>query len=84
MGSCYLGDHSAEDHIHTYITTYNIEEPQQKYRDGTVINRLLVVCVCVGGGLKHVFIGFKSRLLPLQWFGTFCPHKGFLSHNPYI
>ena len=41
MGNCYSIDHNAEDHIHTDIT-YNIEEPQQKYRLGTVSNRLLV------------------------------------------
>ena len=41
MGSCYSGDHIAGDHIHTGITTCNIEEPQQKYRLGTVSNRLL-------------------------------------------
>ena len=28
MGSCYSGDHIAKDHIHTDITTCNIEEPQ--------------------------------------------------------
>ena len=39
MGSCYTADHIAEDHIHTDITIYYIEEPQQKYRLGTVINR---------------------------------------------
>ena len=43
MGSCYSVHHIAEDHIHTGITN-NIEEPQQKYRLGTVSNRLL------GGG----------------------------------
>ena len=38
MGNCYLIDHNiiAEDHIHTDITC-NIEEPQQKYRMGTVM-----------------------------------------------
>ena len=40
MGNCYSIDHIAEDHIHTDITC-NIEEPQQKYRIGTVSNRLL-------------------------------------------
>ena len=40
MGNCYSIDHIAEDHIHTDITC-NIEEPQQKYRLGTVSNRLL-------------------------------------------
>ena len=41
MGSCYSGDHIAEDHIHMDITTFNIKEPQQMYRIGTVSNRLL-------------------------------------------
>ena len=40
MGSCYSGD-TAEDHIHTDITTCNIEEPQQKYRIGMVSKRLM-------------------------------------------
>ena len=42
MGGCYSGDHNAETHIHTDITTGNIEESQQKHRlVGTVSNRLL-------------------------------------------
>ena len=40
MGNCYSIDHIAGDHIPTDITC-NIEEPQQKYRLGTVSNRLL-------------------------------------------
>ena len=40
MGNCHSAGHIAEDHIHTDITG-NIEEPQQKYRLGTVSNRLL-------------------------------------------
>ena len=40
MGNCYSADHIAEDRIHTDLTC-NIEEPQQKYRLGTVSNRLL-------------------------------------------
>ena len=44
MGSCYLGDHIAGDHIDTDITICNIEEPQQKYRHRTASNRLM------GGG----------------------------------
>ena len=40
MGNCYSIDHIAVDHIHTDITC-NIEEPQQKYRLGTVSNKLL-------------------------------------------
>ena len=48
MGSCYSGDHKAEDHIHTDITTCNSKKPQQKYRLGAVSNRLLLGVV--GGG----------------------------------
>ena len=40
MDSCYAGDHTAGDHIHTDITTRNTEEQQQKYRLGTVSKRL--------------------------------------------
>ena len=40
--SCYSGDCFAGDHIHTDITTCNIEEPQQKNRLGTVNYRFLV------------------------------------------
>ena len=40
MGTCYSDDHIAGYHIHIDITC-NIEEPQQKYRLGTVSNRLL-------------------------------------------
>ena len=43
MCNCYSTDHIAEDHTHT-STTYNIGEPQPKYRLETVSNRLL------GGG----------------------------------
>ena len=39
MENCHSGDHIVKDHIHTYITTCNIEEPQQKYRLGTVRDR---------------------------------------------
>ena len=46
MGNCHSGDHIAEDRIHTDITC-DTEEPQQKYRLGTVSNRSL-------GGLKLV------------------------------
>ena len=38
MGSCHSDYHIAGDHIHTDITTRNIEEAQQKYRLGTVSN----------------------------------------------
>ena len=50
MGSCYSSDHIAEDYMHTDITC-NMEEPQQKYRLGTVSNRLLRGG---GGSLKLV------------------------------
>ena len=51
MGSCYSGDHTAEDHRYMDLTAYNIEEPLQKYCLGTVINRLLGPGVCgVGEG----------------------------------
>ena len=51
MGRCYIGDHTAVDHIHTDMTTCNIEEPQLMYRLGTVSKRILeVMCVCLGGG----------------------------------
>ena len=48
MGNCYSIVHIAEDHIHTDITC-NTEEPQQKYRLGTVSNSLL-------GVLKQVLL----------------------------
>ena len=54
MGNCYSADYFAEDHIHTDMTC-NTEETQQKYRIGTVSNRLK------GGGLKHVFLGPNPR-----------------------
>ena len=40
MGNCYSADHFAEDHIQIY-KTYNIKEPQQTYRLGTVSKRLI-------------------------------------------
>ena len=40
MSKFYSIDYIAEDHIHTDITR-NTEEPHQKYRLGTVNNRLL-------------------------------------------
>ena len=36
MDSCYSGDHITGDYLHMGITTFNIEEPQGKYRLGTV------------------------------------------------
>ena len=40
MSNRYSADHIAEDHIYTDVPC-NIEEPQQKYRFGSVSNRLL-------------------------------------------
>ena len=59
MGNCYSVDHIAEDHMHTDIRC-NIEEQQQKYRFGTVSNRLLG---WGWGAPKTCFNGFKSSLL---------------------
>ena len=39
MDSFYTGAHTAGDHIHTGITTYNTEEQRQKYRLETDSNR---------------------------------------------
>ena len=39
MDTCYSTEHIAEDNLHTSIT-YNTKEPHQKYRLGTVSNRL--------------------------------------------
>ena len=39
MGSCYSADHDVEGHIQTDIPC-NIEEPQQKFRLGTVSNKI--------------------------------------------
>ena len=41
MSSCYSGDHIAEGRIHSDITICNIEDQQQRYRLGTVSNKLL-------------------------------------------
>ena len=49
MSNRYLGDHIAGDHIHTDITTGNIEEPQQKFCQGTVS-----IDYWEGGGFKQV------------------------------
>ena len=57
MGSCYTGDHTAEDRtsIRTDITTCNTKEPRQKYRLGMVNNRLL-------WGLNMFYWKYTSRL----------------------
>ena len=71
----------------TYMFTYflfklqnrtkcNTEEPQQKYRLGTVNNRLLG-----GGGFKRVLLDPNPRPQILPRFKTFGPHEGFLTHQ---
>ena len=75
MGNCYSIDHTAEDHIHIDIT-YTTKEQQQKYRHRTVTNRL------AGWGLiKHVLPDPNLRPQLLQWFETFGPYEGFLTHQ---
>ena len=56
MGDCYSTDHIAKDHMPT-DKLCSTEEPQQKYRLGTVSNRFL------GGGWEHklVFLDPNSR-----------------------
>ena len=56
MDNCYSTNHITEDHIHRDITC-NIEEPQQKYRLGTVGNRLL------GGGCLNMFYWIQTLAL---------------------
>ena len=72
MANCYSVDYIAEDHICTDIAC-NIEKPQQKYRLETVSYRLL--------GALTSFTGSKPRPKLLQWFETFGPHEGILTHQ---
>ena len=60
MSNCYSGDNIAGDHIHTGITTCNIEEPQQRYRLGTVSNRSLEGW---GGGAESLYFTGSESLL---------------------
>ena len=39
MGNRHSGDNTAEDHVHKDLTTCYTEEPQQKFRLGTVSNK---------------------------------------------
>ena len=59
MGNWYSADHIAKDHVHTDMTC-NSAEPQQKYRLGTVSNRLL------GGSLTRFFLDPNPRPQLLQ------------------
>ena len=73
MGSNYSGNHTVKDHVHTDIKTCNTEEPQQKYRLGTVGNGLL-------GVLKHVLLG-PNPPSAAAVIKTFAPHEDFLAHQ---
>ena len=59
MDNSHSIDYIAEDHIHTDITC-NIEEPQQKCRLGTVINRLRGGGVNTFYGIQPLALGFCS------------------------
>ena len=78
MGNCYSPNHIAEDHIHTGITC-NSYELQQKYRLGTVSNRLL------GGrgegGALTCFTGSNPSHLVSAMVQTFGPQEGFLTRQ---
>ena len=58
MGNCYSADHIAEDHIQIDMAC-NTEEPQQKFRHGTVSYRLLGVLEL---GLLNPFFTYFSIL----------------------
>ena len=70
MANRFSADHIAEDHIHTDITC-NLEEPQQKYRLGTVSYRLLG-----GGGGVNMFhltqtsLSASNKVQPKQTIST--------------
>ena len=76
MDILYSTDHMTELLIQA-DTTRNIEEPQQKYRLGTASNALLAG----RGELKHVLLDPNPCPKLLQWFETFGPHEGFLTHR---
>ena len=61
MGSCYIGDHIAEDSLQTDITICNIEKPQQKYHLGTVSDRLKRGGI--GGGGLNIFYWIQTLAL---------------------
>ena len=64
MHSCYTGEHAAGDHMHIDITTYNTEEPQQKYRLKSVSKTLLGV-----GELKNLY--FVHCVFTIYLFAIF-------------
>ena len=75
MDSCYTGDHTTRDRTHMDITILNTEEPQQKYRLGTV-NKILL------GSLKTfilyiVFLPLFIHNLFLKWQKATVSHESF-------
>ena len=57
------------------ITTCDIEEPQRKYRLGSVSNRILLDLI------KLVLLDPNLRSSLLQWFETFGPHEDSLTQQ---
>ena len=77
MGSRYSADHIAKDHIHIDIT-YNTEESQQKYRLGTVSNRLL-------GGLQTSLCKHCKSRSGCSWSSINCfQKKNYLNFRYYF
>ena len=76
MGSCYSGDHVAEDNIHTVITTCNTEEPQEKCHLGTVSNRMPS---CMKEYSLDAFLIFNTFQLLL--FFTLVSQSKFSGHH---
>ena len=79
MGSYYSGDHIVGDHIHTDLTTRNIDESPQKYRIG-IVSRLLgglnmlhwiqTLAFCFGNGPKHLVrmkVSSRERVVHLVY-----------------
>ena len=74
MGNCYSIDHIDENHIHTDIT-YNTEEPQQKYRLGTVSNILLgqgAGCLRLGLSWFNWWVSFAPEFLCCYFCESSC------------
>ena len=65
------------DYIHTYMTC-NTEEPQHRHRLGTVSKDYWVGW---GGWLNMISYIKPSPFFLLQWFETFGPHEGSLTHQ---
>ena len=70
MGSCYLGDYIAGDHIHRDITTL------RNHNRSTALERSVINNWVGRGwrGLKLLLLGPNPHPLLLQWFETFGPH----------